>query len=145
MIKIVRGYKTELDLNNGQRNVCLRAAGTARFAYNWGLEKKKAALKSKTNAIADVGFGRFKQFLAYKTVWNGITLLKADRFYPSTQTCSKCGRKRTINLTLADRTFVCEFEDCRHQMDRDLNAAINLKKLALHPTASSAGSNACGE
>src|SRR5258708_16614302 len=48
MIKIVRGYKTELDLNNGQRNLCLRAAGTARFAYNWGLEKKKEAIKKKT-------------------------------------------------------------------------------------------------
>lgn len=42
-----RGYKTELDLNNGQRRLCLKSASTARFAYNWGLAQNKQALKNK--------------------------------------------------------------------------------------------------
>ncbi len=40
---IIRGYKTELDLNAQQRKACLRHAGTARFAYNWGLARKQEA------------------------------------------------------------------------------------------------------
>jgi putative transposase len=43
-VKILRAFKTELDLNNKQRTACLRHAGAARFAYNWGLERKKAEL-----------------------------------------------------------------------------------------------------
>jgi len=43
---ILRGYKTELDLNDRQRSACLRHAGTARFAYNWGLARKQAAYAS---------------------------------------------------------------------------------------------------
>jgi putative transposase len=53
-VKIHRGYKTELDLNNKQRTACLKHAGAARFAYNWGLNQKKMALENKTkipNAI----------------------------------------------------------------------------------------------
>jgi putative transposase len=42
-MKIVCGYKTELALNNQQRRHCLKHAGTARFAYNWGLARRKAA------------------------------------------------------------------------------------------------------
>src|SRR5438105_12730573 len=44
-MKITRGYKTELDLNNKQRTACLQHAGTARFAFNWGLAKKIEAYK----------------------------------------------------------------------------------------------------
>ena len=45
-MKVVRGYKTELDLNNVQRTACLKHAGCARYAYNWGLARKKAAYKA---------------------------------------------------------------------------------------------------
>ncbi len=45
MATISRGYRTELKLNNRQRTLCLKHAGTARFAYNWGLERKEAALR----------------------------------------------------------------------------------------------------
>ena len=97
----------------------------------------KGMLKNRTlaRAIADVGFGTFKAFLAYKTLWLGEKLMQADRFYPSTQLCSSCGKKRTVRLTLSDRTFVCENEACGLVLDRDLNAALNLKMLAP-PTAS---------
>jgi putative transposase len=89
-------------------------------------------LKNRTlaRAIADVGLGKFQQFLSYKTLWHGETLIWADTFYPSTQTCSGCKRRRTVNLTLSERTFACEFDDCGLVLDRDLNAAYNLRDLA---------------
>jgi putative transposase len=96
-------------------------------------------------AIADVGFGKFQTFLAYKALWLGETLVWADRFYPSTQLCSACGRRRSVDLDLSERTFVCDHDECGLVLDRDLNAALNLKQLAP-PTASLAGRvNACGQ
>jgi putative transposase len=53
----------------------------------------------------------------------------ADRFYPSSKTCSACGWVKA-KLTLAERTFTCEA--CGLEADRDLNAARNLAKLAQH-------------
>ena len=49
-MEIIRGYKTELDLNNRQRTLCLRHAGCARFAYNWGLARKQAAMAARKAA-----------------------------------------------------------------------------------------------
>ena len=54
-MKILRGYKTELDLNNKQRTACVKHAGAARFAYNWGLARRKQAYQETgetLNAIA---------------------------------------------------------------------------------------------
>jgi len=78
-------------------------------------------------AIADVGFAEFRRQLEYKTAWLGEELLTADRFFPSSKLCRHCG---CINdsLTLSDRTWTC---DCGAVLDRDLNAAINLKNLAV--------------
>jgi len=74
-------------------------------------------------AISDVGMGEFRRQIEYKTKWYGEKLLVADRFLPSSKTCSVCG---LINeyLTLKDRNWVCE---CGAEHDRDFNAAINLK------------------
>ena len=49
-MKITRGYKTELDLNNKQRTACLQHAGAARFAFNWALNKKQEAYKAGKKA-----------------------------------------------------------------------------------------------
>lgn len=55
-MKILRAFKTELDLTNKQRSACMRHAGAARFAYNWGLERKITAYPSgeKTPAAIDL-------------------------------------------------------------------------------------------
>ena len=45
-MNILRAYKTELDLNNKQRTLCAKHAGTARFAYNWGLARKIQSFKA---------------------------------------------------------------------------------------------------
>jgi putative transposase len=93
-------------------------------------------------AIGDVGFGELRRQLTYKAAWYGCQVLVASRWEPSSKTCSGCGWVDE-DLTLADRTFRCE--QCGQVLDRDLNAAINLAKLAKLAGSSSERQNACGE
>lgn len=90
----------------------------------------KGMMKNKhlSDAIGKQGFFEIQRQLQYKTQEYGIELVMADRWYPSSQTCSKCGHTRTgkDRLKLSDRTFTCP--ECGHTMDRDLNAAINLSQ-----------------
>jgi putative transposase len=94
-------------------------------------------------SIADVGFGEFKRQLVYKAEWYGSRVVLADRWYASSKTCSGCSWVDE-DLELSDRVFHCRNQQvpCGRVLDRDLNAAINLERLA----ASSADTqNACGE
>src|SRR5262249_20576303 len=75
---------------------------------------------------SDCGFGEIRRQLGYKTSWNGGCLITADRFYPSSKTCSACQTVKP-KLSLAQRTFTCEH--CGLTIDRDINAAINLAQL----------------
>jgi IS605 OrfB family transposase len=77
--------------------------------------------------IADAGFAEIRRQLAYKTTWNGGRLSVADRWYPSSKTCSGCGTVKT-KLALSEREYACEA--CGLVLDRDLNAARNLAALA---------------
>jgi putative transposase len=77
-------------------------------------------------AISDTGMAELRRQLTYKATWYGCRLVVADRFYPSSKTCSACGWVKA-KLTLAERTFCCEV--CGLWIDRDLNAARNLAKL----------------
>jgi putative transposase len=79
-------------------------------------------------SISDCGFGMFRTMLENKCKMYGKTLVVADRFFPSSKTCSSCGHKKE-ELKLSERTFHCEL--CGFEIDRDLNAAINLEKYAL--------------
>ncbi len=78
--------------------------------------------------IADCSFYEFKRQLEYKCKWNNIELIIADRFYPSSKLCSNCGNKKD-NLKLSDRVYKCNC--CGLTLDRDYNASLNLKKLAI--------------
>ena len=89
-------------------------------------------------AISDQGFGAARQMLGYKTTWNGGVLILADRFYPSSKTCSGCGAVKA-KLALSERTYACE--ECGLVIDRDVNAARNLLILAVSGTERL---NACG-
>lgn len=82
-------------------------------------------------AIADVGFYAFKRQLLYKASWYGSRVVLADRWEPSSETCSGCGWVDE-GLTLGDRVFHCRNQrvPCGLVLDRDLNAARNLAKLA---------------
>ncbi len=79
-------------------------------------------------AISDAGWSTFVSMLEYKADWYGKNILKIGRFDPSSKTCSNCG---TINkeLTLKDREWTCS--SCSTVLDRDINAAINIKSFAL--------------
>jgi putative transposase len=78
--------------------------------------------------ISDTGFGEIRRQLAYKTQWNGGRLIVADRWFPSSKTCSGCGVVKA-KLLLSERVYTCEF--CGLIMDRDENAARNLAALAV--------------
>jgi putative transposase len=78
-------------------------------------------------AISDVGFGMFRSQMEYKPKRYGIQLVIADRWFPSSRLCSVCGWKNE-ELSLRDRAWTCP--KCSTHHDRDLNAALNLKRLA---------------
>ncbi|WP_245718776.1 IS607 family element RNA-guided endonuclease TnpB [Micromonospora rhizosphaerae] len=78
--------------------------------------------------IADAGFAELRRQLGYKTAWNGGRLVVADRWYPSSKTCSGCGAVKT-KLALSERTYTCTL--CGLVLDRDVNAARNLAALAV--------------
>ena len=81
--------------------------------------------------ISDVGWGVILKQLAYKTQWSaGSLLVAANRFHPSSKTCSACGAVRA-KLSLSERVYTCENGACGHVQDRDLNAALNLAHMAV--------------
>jgi Putative transposase DNA-binding domain len=86
--------------------------------------------------IADAGFAEIRRQLGYKTTWNGGRLLVADRWYPSSKTCSGCGTVKT-KLALSEREYDCEA--CGLVLDRDLNAARNLAALAAEYDTAGSG------
>lgn len=77
-------------------------------------------------ATMDNGYGMFVRMLEYKLQHQGKQLVKVNRWYPSTQTCSKCGGKQKIPLT----TRIYQCPHCGFVLDRDHNAAINIKHEA---------------
>ena len=79
-------------------------------------------------AISDVSWSTFVSMLEYKADWYGKNILRIGQFAPSSKTCSKCG---SINkeLQLKDREWTCG--SCSTVLDRDVNAAINIKSFAL--------------
>jgi putative transposase len=82
-------------------------------------------------AIADAAPAEVRRQLGYKTTWYGSRLVVADRWHPSSKTCSACGAVKT-KLALVERTWTCH--GCGAVHDRDLNAAINLARLSEHAT-----------
>lgn len=87
-------------------------------------------------SITDMGFFEFRRQLEYKAVMRGGVVMVADRFYPSSKTCSGCGYKLET-LPLAVREWVCPA--CGSAHDRDVNAAVNLKNMAVSSTVSARG------
>lgn len=77
-------------------------------------------------ATMDNGYGMFTSFLEYKLLERGKQSIKVDKFFPSTQMCSKCGSIK--KMPLSQRTYTCE---CGLTIDRDLNSAINIKNEGL--------------
>src|SRR5262249_13769419 len=87
-------------------------------------------------AIADAGFYELRRQIDYKARLYGARVIVADRWYPSSKTCSCCGVIKET-LALAERTFRCD--DCSFEIARDINAARNLARLAASSAVSACG------
>ena len=106
-----------------------------------GIEDLNVSGMSKNHrlarAILDMSFFEFRRQIEYKSKMKGGHVVIADRFYPSSKTCSDCGHKYT-ELNLSMREWTCP--GCGINHDRDVNAATNLKNYAVSYMVS-----ACGE
>lgn len=114
----------------------LNVAGMAASAKGSGHWRGKAALN---RAILDVAPAELRRQLGYKCSWYGAELAVADRWYPSSKTCSGCGTVKA-KLGRGERVFLCKA--CGLVIDRDFNAALNLAALVhavVTGTASSGG------
>ena len=78
-------------------------------------------------SVHDNGWGMFILFLQYKLTEAGKQLVKVDKWFPSSRACSVCGKKKE-ELALSERVYICE---CGNIMDRDQNAAINIRQEGL--------------
>ena len=110
-------HKTSSELIKNHDTICIEDLAVENMIKN-----HKLAL-----SISDASWGMFVEILEYKSEWSGKNILKIGRFEPSSKTCSCCG---VINkaLTLKDREWTCV---CGELLNRDLNAAINIKNFAL--------------
>ncbi len=80
--------------------------------------------KHLSKAVQRQGFYEFRRQIEYKSEWNNIQVIIADRFFPSSKLCSCCGRIKK-DLKLSERIYKYE---CGNVIDRDYQAALNLKK-----------------
>lgn len=106
-------HKTTSFLTNNYSSIAIEDLNVKGMVKNHNLAR----------AIQDVGFGELRKQIEYKAKNKGIEVVIVDRFYPSSKTCSRCGSIKK-ELSLKERIYKCE---CGLEMDRDLNASINLK------------------
>jgi putative transposase len=117
---------------------------TRRF-HTIGIEdlnvKGMLANRHLARAVADMGFYELRRQLKYKAAWRGGQVVLVDRWYPSSKLCSNCGY-RLASLGLGVRHWTCP--GCGTSHDRDVNAAINLRNMAVSSTASACGGEGAG-
>ena len=122
-------HKATTAIANGAERIGIESLNVSGMLKNHRLAK----------AVSDASLSTFLTFLKDKADRIGVKVVEANRFFPSSKTCSACGAVDS-DLSLSDRTYHCSA--CGHTQDRDLNAAINLKDLAVGHTESI---NACGD
>ena len=94
-----------------------------------------------SRAVADMGFHELRRQLTYKAARRGGKVEVADRWFPSSKTCSGCG-DIVDELPLSTRYWACD--GCGAQHDRDVNAAINLRNIAVSSTVTAWGGEGAG-
>lgn len=92
----------------------------------------KGMMRGMGRAVSDAGFGTFRRMVEYKAKLRSNTVIFADRFYPSSKTCSRCGTI-VADLKRGATTYACG--GCGLVTDRDLNAALNLENYGLDTLA----------
>ena len=105
--------KLSSKLINENQIICIEDLAISKMSRNHKLAK----------SLLDEGWYQFTNMLEYKMKWYGGSLVKIDRFYPSSKTCSTCGHK-VDKMPLNVRQWVCPECGCVH--DRDVNAAQNV-------------------
>ena len=108
-------HKITSDLCKNHAVICLEDLDITNMSKNHKL----------ASALLDGGYGEMTRQVGYKTKWYGSQVVYVDRFFPSSKMCSCCGNVKK-ELKLKERTYHCDV--CGHEQDRDLNAAINIKK-----------------
>ena len=111
-------HKISRELANNFNTICLETLNVRNMMKNRRLSR----------AISSVGWSSFIIKLEYKIAENQGKIVKIDRFYPSSKTCSNCGNVKK-ELKLSERTYHCS--ECGFTIDRDLNASINILKTGL--------------
>lgn len=129
-------HKISNEITNQYDIICIETLGVKNMIKNRHLSK----------SISDVAWNKFITQLEYKSKWKGKTLLKIDKWFPSSQICSNCGAN-TGKKPLHVREFICSH--CKSYHDRDINAAINIRNYGLgqidnRNTAGTAEIKACG-
>ena len=119
-------HKISAEIANQYDIVCVEDLNMRNMS-NRGFGNGKATL--------DNGYGMFLDMLEYKLGNRGKYLIKVDKWYPSSQICHCCGKRHPEMKDLRIRTMRCE---CGYAMDRDRNAAMNIKKEGLRIMNSSA-------
>ena len=111
-------HKISRELADNFNTICLETLNVKNMVKNRKLSK----------AISSVSWSSFITKLEYKIAENQGCIVKIDRFYPSSKTCSNCGCVKD-KLLLSERTYHCS--ECGFTIDRDLNASINILKTGL--------------
>jgi putative transposase len=106
-------HKIKTDMITKYSVICIEDLNISGMMKNHKLSK----------SISDASWHELMRQLTYKAQWNGRHLVKIGRYEASTKTCSICGHKK--DLSLSDRTYDCN--NCGLILDRDINAAINIK------------------
>lgn len=135
-------------IKNSRKDFANKAAGSIAKNYDLAIieDLNVAGMiqnRELAKHIADVGWSIFTTVLKWQTEKRGKHLIQIGRFEPSTKTCSSCGHKQDMPLNV--RTYDCS--NCDLVLDRDLNAAINIKHLGIDKidTAGTAEINARGD
>jgi putative transposase len=115
-------HKLSTQVIRENQTICVESLQVKNMVHNHSLAK----------AISDVGWGEFVRQLEYKANWYGRTLVKIDKWYPSSKRCHDCGHILD-SLSLDIRHWVCP--ECGVAHDRDLNAARNILAAGLAVTA----------
>jgi putative transposase len=111
-------HKLSRRLINENQVVCVESLQVKNMLRNRALAK----------SISDAGWGEFVRQLAYKADWAGRQLVAIDQWYPSSKRCSACGHVMD-KMPLHIRAWRCP--ECSTELDRDVNAAINIKAAGL--------------
>ena len=121
-------HKTSRKIANSYDVVCVEDLNMKAMAQTFKFGK----------SVNDTGWGMFVEMLEYKLEELGKHIVTADKFFPSTKQCSSCSHKKD-EMPLSERTYECE--SCGLEIDRDLNAALNLKQYAVESIQAYLGSS----